>query len=1627
MSQMQNTGSANAAQLRLLLRQKALLKAHADPQLSDKEARHLIAEQFSEQTLLSWQGQDYSYAELSNLAAVAQMALPTPVLHWLNDGKPAQRARAGALLKLCGVKAGRRFALCAADPGLQLLALAMAWFSASSLDLQPNLAQDGAKIQVLLSTSAQQIPLDLPENACVLLFAETCTEQELQRLQALAAPCWQIISLPQQGQDLLAINLKTGHSRPLQEVQICNPAGHPELAGRSGQLRLSAKPELHSGRYARLDLDGQIRLLPFANGDIWWQEQPLALPALAAQMRTLDGLRELEVLSRRRLDGSLVLLVCYASLANVVLPVLEAQIRELAARHGVEPLLLPLPRLPRDEAGGVDLPRLAAFPVLDDKTCKQQEALILQQVEGGMVSSSVQQRAAAMMPLAARPTQMRAIAAVSLPQAGQAEAAEAAEAGSDALACLQGPELHMPEGGARNLAQLLLALEGSTRELIFISAGQELRISYAQLLRAAQNLARHLQAGGQVAGGRAILQIAQPRQQLLWFWACQLLGLCVTPLGVSGDREADLKLLARTCERLQAGLLVTQYPQPEFDLAAQVQVLHPDQEGQAAQEPSALTALMGHSAQGDDCALILLTSGSTSEPKLVPQTHAHLLAQGYASGHLLGLGVDAQGVPDVSMNWMPLDHVGGLVMWHLRDVQLGVSQIHVSREDILARPLLWFELVQRYRVSLSWAPNFAYALLAAALKHAARDVRWDLSSLRYLVNGGEAVVPEVVQQFLHLAQRFGLNPQAMKPAWGMSETCSLVAVDMAGVNSLADGTISVGQPLAGCAFRIVNAQGEILRQGQQGLLEVRAASVTDGYLDLARAQYFSADGWFRTGDLALISAHGLGIAGRDKDVIVINGQNVSALALERQLMDMDGIDPTQVVALAYRAPGSASEIPALFFVAEEVAREAVLAAQIRQHLRACMQLEVIALPVRAQQIPRTNIGKPQRQQLQKRLQEGEFAALLQEYGVQAQQRLLPPWFFRPQWQACRAQSGRRAAARWVLLAAPQQGAELGAALQAAGVQLRCLEWPQQQERVPDLHLQDDENLLLLPSTQAQAMRADLVLLACIKHNGAGRDLRGLVLTREAFDPVLGPLSAAAAGMGALFGLLASMHLEQPQLALRWLDVGVDTDWPQQAQLLLKEAASAPDHLVVRYRQGVREVPVLQPERFLQTGPLAVRQGGVYLVAGALGALGQLVCEYLLHQCGARVIGLGRWDPQQAGAQDQEQEARTHALHALQREPGFQYVSADVTRREALLQTLAPISAGLGGLDGVFHLGAEFALQEVAQLPLHQHVQQTAAKIDGSLHLIDLLREQGRPQVEHLLVLFGSVNSWFGGVGAGSYSAACAAQQFIAEHCQQPGLKAYYLGWSQWRQMGLSRKNAVADLAARNGFMALDIEAAMASLDLALCAAPGVLLIGLQADHGQILAQSGMALRSPVLRLEISTPATAPAATAAFAHDAFGAEFELEYRWQPLLTHGKSAAQYRALEQSVCAIWREVLGGGEPDVNRNFFEQGGNSLRLLQLKARLEQHFCCQLAVTDLFRLANIRQLSMYLLSIGIGADSAQAEGAQAEGAQADGALAPDLQTATLEQVALQEEEDEDEMDQALLQRAARRRRARGAN
>jgi microcystin synthetase protein McyG len=536
-------------------------------------------------------------------------------------------------------------------------------------------------------------------------------------------------------------------------------------------------------------------------------------------------------------------------------------------------------------------------------------------------------------------------------------------------------------GAAATLGtRLAWAAEAGTGGLIYVgSGGEESRQTYAEFLDEARRIAAGLQSRGVGRGRPVILQLELAADFLPALWGAILAGAVPTPVAVAptyAQANGALQKLLDTSRLLEGAMIVA-----AGAACAGLQDL-PAHLGSLDGEVVALAALRRHApaspaslpaVTATDPALLLLTSGSTGRPKGVPLTHGNLLAM--AAGTIQANGFTAR---EVTLNWMALEHVGAVSFLGTMAVHLGCTQIHVPTGFVLQDPLRWLDLIARHRATISWAPNFAFTLLLERAAAMAAG-HWDLGSMRFLVNAGEPVVARTARRFLALLHPHGLPGDALRPAFGMSETCSGITWSRGlTLENTADDTafVSLGPCIPGAAMRVVDDRGEAVAEGVVGLLQLRGPSVFGGYYrNPAETAEVLQDGWFTTGDLAFVREGGLYITGRKKDVIIVNGANFYSHEIEAVAERVPGVIKTHTAACAVREPGAETDQLALFFCLEGETAEAREGAARALRARLIQEAGVspsFLIAVRPGDVPKTEIGKIQRSRLRQAFEAGEF-------------------------------------------------------------------------------------------------------------------------------------------------------------------------------------------------------------------------------------------------------------------------------------------------------------------------------------------------------------------------------------------------------------------------------------------------------------------------------------------------------------------------------------------------------------------------------------------------------------------------------------------------------------------------------
>jgi fatty-acyl-CoA synthase len=319
----------------------------------------------------------------------------------------------------------------------------------------------------------------------------------------------------------------------------------------------------------------------------------------------------------------------------------------------------------------------------------------------------------------------------------------------------------------------------------------------------------------------------------------------------------------------------------------------------------------------DDVALLQLTSGSTGSPKAVQITHRNFVSN--AEAMFVGANVNVD--TDVIVSWLPLFHDMGMTGFLAVPMYFGAELVKVTPLDFLRDTLLWARLIDKYKGTMTAAPNFAYTLFARRLRKQAQPGQFDLSTLRWALSGAEQVEPADVEDLCEADRPFGLRPEAILPAYGMAETTVAVSFSECGAGLVVDEVdadllavlhravpaskgktrrlATLGRPLKGLEARVVDEDNNILPTRGVGVLQVRGKSVTLGYETMAGFVAAQDDqGWYDTGDLGYLTESGhLVVCGRVKDVIIMAGRNVYPTDIERAAARVSGVRPGSAVAV----------------------------------------------------------------------------------------------------------------------------------------------------------------------------------------------------------------------------------------------------------------------------------------------------------------------------------------------------------------------------------------------------------------------------------------------------------------------------------------------------------------------------------------------------------------------------------------------------------------------------------------------------------------------------------------------------------------------------------------------------------
>ena len=286
-----------------------------------------------------------------------------------------------------------------------------------------------------------------------------------------------------------------------------------------------------------------------------------------------------------------------------------------------------------------------------------------------------------------------------------------------------------------------------------------------------------------------------------------------------------------------------------------------------------------------DTAVVLHTSGTTGTPKGAELTHGSLGSNRDIIVRCLLMLTD----DDVVLACLPLFHVFGMTCAMNAAIAAGAGLSLMARFD----PAKAIERIRRDRVTvLEAVPTMYSALLSVAEQFPTEAT----TSLRTCVSGGAALPVAVLNDFEKAFDAMILE------GYGLSETSPAVTFNHPDAERRPG---SIGIPIEGVQVRLVDEEGNPAPTGTPGEIQVKGPNVMKGYWNLPDATNESIrDGWFSTGDVAVVDGDGYYyVVDRKKDVIIRGGYNVYPREIEEALHEHPAVAAVAVIGIPHESLG----------------------------------------------------------------------------------------------------------------------------------------------------------------------------------------------------------------------------------------------------------------------------------------------------------------------------------------------------------------------------------------------------------------------------------------------------------------------------------------------------------------------------------------------------------------------------------------------------------------------------------------------------------------------------------------------------------------------------------------------------
>ena len=307
--------------------------------------------------------------------------------------------------------------------------------------------------------------------------------------------------------------------------------------------------------------------------------------------------------------------------------------------------------------------------------------------------------------------------------------------------------------------------------------------------------------------------------------------------------------------------------------------------------------------------IILLTSGSTKVSKGVQISIKELKENVKFCQSLWDINEN-----DICMNWMPHSHIYGLVTGFLLPVYTGSSSYIMSPKEFSLKFDTFFEGLSKFNITNTHTPA-SNLFLEKGIEYVIKNQpsNFDLSKLKTVSLGGEAINYKLLESFLENLSKYGFNPNAFSPNYGMSEISGLlcaIKINESVKTIVVDeydlkfnNTVNITNKFNSCTLVSVGKVScdnvimfepftyNRLPNKTIGEIIINVPSLSNGYInknDNANFVEYNNDIYYRTGDLGFVDENNyLFVTGRLKEIIKIKGKNISPYEIENCLLNSE--------------------------------------------------------------------------------------------------------------------------------------------------------------------------------------------------------------------------------------------------------------------------------------------------------------------------------------------------------------------------------------------------------------------------------------------------------------------------------------------------------------------------------------------------------------------------------------------------------------------------------------------------------------------------------------------------------------------------------------------------------------------